>query len=176
MQRHQKIDHIKLESNAVNKFQLQRFQGTFGTINSRNRPVGLHLAVLHNELSSIGVQIYWSRKNKYPSEEDCEGCFNAVNTDFPQVLTQPIQLYGETQRFACDHVYLGIYSMMPEVEVQLAFSFSVPNLKKQNTVKSPIKDEDPKKKNDKKDDRKCKEAPPLCATILGALLARQPLG
>jgi len=55
MQPHQNIEQLKLESNLVYKFQLNRFKGTFVMINSRNRPVGLNLAVLHNETTSIGV-------------------------------------------------------------------------------------------------------------------------
>ena len=62
----------------VNKFEIQRFQGTYCQISTKGKHLPCYISVTHDDVSAIGVQIFWSRKNKYPCQDDHEGVENAV--------------------------------------------------------------------------------------------------
>lgn len=78
-----------------------------------------------------GLQIYWSRNTKYPSEKDCEGQFFQDKSIQDESFI--ISNFGE-KNFSVDFVYLGVYSMTPDMEVDVAYSFKVDNCK--NFIKS----------------------------------------
>ena len=68
-----------MEANSVAKFKTKRFLGSFLTIPCKRKGLPLFLGSIHSGYSSSGkdqdIQIYWSRKNMYPSQENCEGFF-----------------------------------------------------------------------------------------------------
>lgn len=55
MQQFSRMEVVKLESNAVTAFKVVRFQGTFASIPARGKAASLHLSVLHEDLSTLGV-------------------------------------------------------------------------------------------------------------------------
>ena len=85
------------------------------------------MSVTHDDFSALGVQIFWSRKNKYPCQDDSEGVFNAVLDEandprFPHYFFQ-IAPFGEKQ-FANDNIFLGIYQYSGSIGIQLEIACS----------------------------------------------------
>ena len=72
-----KTEIVKLESNIILNSQLKKCEGSYFQILSKNRYAPLFIALSHDDQSFLGIQIFWSRKNKYPYMDDCEGVFNA---------------------------------------------------------------------------------------------------
>jgi hypothetical protein len=82
-------------------------------------------------VSAIGVQIFWSRKNKYPCQDDNEGVFNAVFE--PATHDSRLQQYyyqliptGEKAQQPCttDNLHFGVYQYSTHADVQLEMIIS----------------------------------------------------
>ena len=121
----------KIEPLNVNKFAVTRFQGTYCQISTKSKPLPCYLSVTHDDVSAIGVQIFWSRKNKYPCQDDNEGVFNAVfepATHDPRLQQYYYQLIptGEKaqQPFTTDNLHFGVYQYSTHANVQLEMIIS----------------------------------------------------
>ena len=69
----------RMEMGKTYMIKTKKYHGSFLAIGAKNRVLPLFLAAKHTQLTSdSGVQIFWSRKNKNPSEEDSEGKFDFV--------------------------------------------------------------------------------------------------
>lgn len=98
---------------------MQKFQGIFLQVASKGKANPLYLAISHDDSQLLGVQIYWSRKNKCPNDEDSEGCFSIYR---PQRKLVCINSYSESI-FSAEHVFIAVYSQALSVKVSLVLSF-----------------------------------------------------
>lgn len=120
-----KSELIRLESNTISNSVVDKGQGAYFVVPCKNKEVPMWLSLVHEDSAGFGVEIYWSRKTKYPYKEDSEGKFHAPicarNTFCP--VSFSIQTYGET-KFTCDSIYLGVYQYsMATCKVSLVASF-----------------------------------------------------
>ena len=75
-----KTEPVKMESNILATLTLDCNRGQYFQVYSEAKVAPLYLAVSHDDTSFLGVQIFWSRKSKYPFIDDCEGYFNATGS------------------------------------------------------------------------------------------------
>ena len=100
------------------------------------------MTLTHDDSNGFGVEVYWSRKTKYPYKEESEGSFSAPacprNTFTPFSFT--IQVYGE-MKFTCDSIYLGVYQYTaPQTKLCLVQSFEH-NTSKQALIDAKTQEE-----------------------------------
>ena len=78
MQGGQRNDVVKLDlSHQIQTHTVFRYQGIYFQIASKSMTGPLYMSVSHDDVSALGVQIFWSRRTKYPHRDDCDGAFLA---------------------------------------------------------------------------------------------------
>lgn len=133
----QKVEPVRLEANHIQNHLITLYQGTYLQIPSRGMSAPFFLSVAHNDFSALGVEIYLSRKNKFPYKEDYDEVYLAAGSAGKHendmlVFNFHLQHFGENT-FSNDSFYLGIYQyshMKMPVNLSIAGSFKVPTCQK----------------------------------------------
>lgn len=108
----------KMEPLCVHEVKLARFDAAYLSVHTKGKGGPLLLAILHDDYQNHGVHVYWSRKCKFPCEEDSEGRLSHRKTHRGVFV---IAQAGDT--IQSEYMYIAVYCHAHGARVRLATSF-----------------------------------------------------